>query len=68
MFLDDLGGVLVVDDEPTESPQRGLHFLVRAGDKRLRALPVVLSREAAAYTWDDIEGVARDSTHLYWIA
>ncbi len=61
--LPTLGGLLVVDDEPKDSPSMGIHFL-RVKGKRLVSLPVRLP-PGQRRDWDDLEGATATADHVY---
>lgn len=61
--LPDLGGILVVDDEPSDSPSEGIHFLRVTGDD-LVPLPVRFTGEQRQ-RWDDWEGATSDGQRVY---
>ena len=61
--LPHLGGILIVDDEPTESPSAGIHF-VRVSGTRLTDLPVDLP-DSWRGVGDDWEGATATEEHVY---
>ncbi|MDF1564438.1 MAG: hypothetical protein P1V51_15445 [Deltaproteobacteria bacterium] len=68
VYLPEHEGFLVVDDESTLEPQRGIFFLATTPDGGLSPIPVRLDDLGARQTWDDLEAVAASPETLLFLA